>query len=191
MSSTEGRAGVVAEAVNGAVSEIARADRAADGEQLEAFALPTKFADGDPRRGEQLERARRAGRPAGAVNRSTKAFREYLLARGVNPLEQMMRWALHTPESLSTELACTQLEAFRELKSLWGELAPYFAAKVAPTDDAGRTVPQIMMVFGGAGAPGGAPGAPPWAYLEGERNQPVSEAPPEVSHGAVSHGVAK
>lgn len=192
MTAEKGRAGVVAEAVNGAVAEIARADRAAAGEQIPLFELPTRFA-GD-RAAEQLERVARTrgpGRPPGAENRSTAQFREYLLKRGVHPLEQMMRWALHTPESLASELECTKLEAMRELRALWDSLAPYFAAKVAPTDDQGRAVPQLMMVFGAGSGVQGAHGAPPWAYLETEQNQRLAEPAGDVSHAEVSHGVAK
>jgi hypothetical protein len=191
MTSIEGRAAVVAEAVNGAGAEIAGAEKLAAGEQVEMFAVPTRFRPEDPRHAEQLERTRRPGRPPGAVNKSTAAFRDYLLARGVNPLEQLMRWSLHTPESLAAELGCTTLEAFRELRVLLCELAPYFASKVVATDAEGRAVPQFMMVFGGAGN-GNAPGAAaPWLYLEHEQNQPLGDGAPAQSHGAQSHGQAK
>lgn len=189
MSGENGRAAVLAEAVKGAGSGIAREDLAAAGEQMPLFEVPTRFVDHRAElQRDRIERARGPGRPPGAQNLSTARMRAYLLARGVNPLEQLARWAQHTPESLALELRCSKLEAFRELRATWGELAPYLFGRAVPTDDEGRAVPQFVMVLGGATTAG--PGArPPWEYLEAV--QEVSEAAPEKSHGEQSHGVAK
>jgi hypothetical protein len=193
-----GRAAVVGEAMAAAASDLDAAKAAAGGEQMPLFDIPTRFlgvrADGAPDdRVEKVERAaalHRRGRPPGAVNRSTAELRKWLLGRGVHPLEQLMRWAMHTPESLAAELGCTLLEAFREWKSLQVELAPYFAAKVVPVDDNGNAVPFFQMIMGGAGSGAGPGAAPPW-LAQDEQNQRVIEAAPEVSHGMVSHGPTK
>jgi hypothetical protein len=187
MSGDEGRAGVVAEAVKGAVGEIARAG--SGGEQLEAFELPTRFVD--ERAAQQAERTRRPGRPPGATNVATRQMREYLLKRGVNPLEQLMRWAVHTPESLSKELDCTLVEAFREWKALQFGLAEYLFGKAVATDDEGRAVPLFQMFLGGHAAAIGPGARPPWEYGEIVENQALSASEDLPSHGTPSHGVAK
>lgn len=188
MTSGSGHAGVVAAAVKGVAEGIAAADAAAAGEQIPMFEPPTRFADDDG----AIERARRQrGRPPGAANRSTKEFREWLLRRGEHPLQWMMRWASHTPESLARELGCTMLEAFDRLKALHQELAPYFAAKMVAVDDQGRPVPMMVMQFGQFGAPPSEGGKAPWLYLENEQNQPLGDAAANVSHGQVSHAGEK
>lgn len=192
MSSENGRAAVVAEAVKGAVAEIDGDARAAAGEQIPLFEVPTRLT-GD-RAAEQLgkvARSRGPGRPPGAENRSTAQFRDYLLRRGVNPLEQLARWAMHTPETLATELECTKLEALRELRAMWGELAPFLFSKVAPTDEAGQAVPQFMMFIGDGGAVQVAGARPPWLAQEPQENQALAEPAGVVSHDGVSHGKAK
>jgi hypothetical protein len=187
MSGDNGRAAVVGEAITGAAARIAGERAAADGDQVEAFELPTRFDVTSP----ELDRARRRGRPPGAVNKSTKAFRDWILARGEHPLQWMMRWAGHTPESLARELNCTLVEAFDRLKALHEGLAPYFAAKMAPTDDQGRVAPQFFMQFGLFGAPQSAGGRAPWEYLESEQNRALLDVTPAVSHGDVSHAGEK
>lgn len=193
-----GKAAALGDAMVAASAELAGAKAVADGEQMPLFDIPTRFSgvrvDPADDRGARVERAaemHRKGRPPGAVNKSTADLRKWLLARGVNPLQQMMRWSMHTPESLAAEFGCTQLEAFRELRGMWGELAGYFAAKVVPVDDQGNAVPFFQMLIGGAAA--SAPGQtarPPW-LAESEQNQGVIDAVAEVSHGGVSHGERK
>jgi len=191
LSGDNGADRVVADAVAGAGAEIAATRAAAAGEQAELLELPS--ADPERHAGElaRAMTAHRRGRPPGAVNRSTKELREYLLRRGLNPLQAMMQWAMHSPESLARELSCTRLEAFDRLASLWRELAPYFASKMVPVDDTGRPVPLMLMQFGAFGAPKEAGGQAPWLYLDAEQNQALSDAAPIVSHGDVSHGTEK
>ena len=214
MGSDTGRAAVLGDALAAAAGDLAAAKAAAEGEQVELFDIPTRFvgvrgapaatiarADALP----ALERAaaqHRRGRPPGSANRSTKEWREYLLKRGVHPLEQMMRMAMHSEESLAIELGCTPLEAARLLFDYRKALAPYFAAPMVPVDDAGQAVPFFQMVFGGLGgvAAGSGGDIPPWERRErlgdgmgtqSVQNQQVIDAVPDVSHGDVSHGDAK
>jgi hypothetical protein len=186
MSAGTGQAGVVAEAVSGVGAEIASARAAADGEIVDLFPLPgceRGVNDGAAR--ERAIDARKRGRPPGAANKSTKDLREYLLRRGVNPLQAMMEWALHTPESLAAELGCTRLEAFDRLAGVWRELAPYFAAKMVPVDDEGRPLPMFAMQFGVFGGRPETGGQAPWLYLQ---NQGLGDAASALSHGEPSHG---
>jgi hypothetical protein len=188
----EGAAKAIAgEAVSAAAAELA-ADRAAiAGVQAEMFDLPTSFT------GEEAEAQRKRvlavrapgpGRPAGAENRSNRELREYLLKMGGHPLVNLMRWAMHTPETLSKELACTRLEAFDRLTSMWKELGPYFLAKQAPVDDAGKPVPWLNMMIGGL-AGGVAEGRKPWEYMELETAEIRHSEAPQIpqSHGDQSH----
>ncbi len=163
MGADAGRRAVLGDAMAAASADVAAAHDAAAGDQLPLFDVPTRFLGARADAARAAGAAHRAGRPAGAVNKSTAALRRYLLARGVHPLQALMQWALHTPESLAQELGCTRLEAFREWKALQAELAPYFAARVVPTDESGNAVPFFVMQVG-ASASIGTPGAvsPPW-----------------------------
>jgi len=185
MSANDGARGVVADAISGAAAGIAEAEKSAAGEQLPMFEVPTRHTGA---RAAELQRAiehkRERGRPPGATNKATAQMREYLLGRGINPLQAMMQWALHTPTSLAAELGCTRLEAFDRLRDLWAELAPYFSPKMVPLDGDGRPIPTFLMQFGAFGATPQAGGRAPWNYLE---DQQVIDATPQVSHGAVSH----
>lgn len=126
MSADEGKRGVIRDVVKAAAAEHQANVTAAAGAQVELFQAPTRHTG---RRAEVLQLALRdragAGRPPGSANLATKEFREFLLGRGVSPLVQLMRWSMHTPTSLADELKCSRLEAFRLLKELWAELAPY------------------------------------------------------------------
>lgn len=192
MSAGDGARGVVAEAITGAVAGIADVQKSAAGEQLPMFDVPTRHTGA---RAAELQRAiehkRDRGRPPGATNKATKAMREYLLGRGINPLQAMMQWALHTPTSLAAEIGCTRLEAFDRLKDLWAELAPFFAAKMVPVDDEGRPLPFFQFNFAGTAmaARPGASAEPPWitALRQLEENQGLKDVTPQVSHGATSH----
>lgn len=181
---------VLKTAVAGVASEIARAEN--PGEQVEAFELPTRFTEtaSDLERG-PLDRARKRGRPAGSENLLTQKMREYLLKRGINPLQALMAWSMHTPESLAAELGCNKLEAFRELRGMWEGLAPYFMPKMQPVDQDGKAVPLFAMQFGLFGGAPKAGGVAPWRYLDHEQDQSLIDQPRDVSHVAVSHGEAK
>ena len=193
--------GVVAgEAIAAASAELADQE----GEQLPLFEVPSRAkGEGDERLnaliGDAAARAveirRGPGRPKGSANRSTVELRNYLLARGVHPLETLMRWALHTPESLAAELACTKLEAFDRLKTVWAELAPYFTAKLQPTDQDGKPVPFLQFIIGGQEG-GAAADRPPWQYMDADpiKTAEISHSEPTEpaqSHEAQSHEVDK
>lgn len=194
MSARTGRDGVIAEAISGGAAGIARDRAAAEAAQLGMFEVPTRF-HGPRADAVRQAVARRAGpgRPEGARNKSTVAMREYLLARGVNPLIALMRYALMPPDLLAAELKCSILEAFREWRALQEALAPYLFGKAAPLDDDGKPVPLLSLHVGGlAIAPSGGAEAP-WitALHEIEQNQRVIEHGAGVSHGDASHDGGK
>lgn len=188
---SEGKGQVMANAVADAAAEVAGAR--SEAEQISMFAVPTSHDNPTLQRlhAEALER-HKAGRPAGAQNKSTKEFREYLLKRGKSPLQSLMEWSMHTPQTLAIELGCKPIEAMGMLMKIWAELAPYLHARVQPTDDQGKAVPSFQMFIGGAQA-GVGPGAQaPWLYLDGvaeaQENQQVAALPQSPSHAASSHG---
>lgn len=197
MSQGDGKGGVVRELVTAARAEFEDQRRGAEGAQITMFPVPTRFhgprADAVQR---STERRAEAGRPPGAQNATTKEFREWLLLRGVSPLVSLMRYAIMPPDLLAAELACTKLEAFREWRILQSELAPYLHARLALVDDQGKAVPSIMMTVGGHQVTV-ANGMTPWELREqlaaqvAQGNQAVIDAPPAVSHDAVSHGEGK
>lgn len=179
-----GRA-IVGQALAAAGGAMARDRAAAEGEQLSMLAVPI----GNPRAKHlraAVERRNKAGRPPGAVNKSAKELREYLLARGVHPLQRMMEFMLHSPQSLAVELNCSMLEAALFLRELWKDAAPYFAPKLVPTDTEGRELPFFQMIVGGqhahlAAGEGGVPWldpatGQPWGAVAG-----AVEAQPSAS----------
>lgn len=142
-------------------------------------------------------RARGRGRPPGAQNVVTRQLKELLLAQGLDPLQVIARWAMHTPVTLAKELGCTRLEAFDRLMALQRDLLPLFHARLAPVDGNGNAVvPTFQMIFGGAGE--GGPSEAPWMadpevrrrIVEHQQNQEVSDAANEKSHDEKSHGDA-
>jgi hypothetical protein len=183
--------GEIAAALSGAV---AAADAAAAGDQLPLFPSPIPGRSAKSGRAfdvEALERAaegRRVGRPPGAVNKSTARMREYMLARGVNPVEWLVRWLQPTPDELAEYLGCTTLEAFREQRIVASELRPVFMPNMAPTDDQGRPVPLVNIAFGPGAVSLGAD-RKPWEYIEPD--QGLGDAAAATSHDGTSHDEAK
>ena len=199
--SSGGQAEVLGEAVVAAREQLDRDLAAAAGDQLELLNPPTRFHGKDAKaQAAKIDRAHagRGGRPAGSQNKSTMALREYLLARGANPLMQLVRWGMNTPETLAKELGCDKLEAFRELRLLWEGAAPYFDTKLAPTTQDGRPVPQFALYVAGKQVNIGG-GLPPWlqdpevrqALGQEQQNGALLDVSPAKSQGEGSQGSAK
>lgn len=175
-----------------AVSEAAaaRADLT-EGEQLDLLPVPRGLDDGRADRVRAMVgEHRRAGRPPGAKNKTTREALDFVRQVLGDPLIERARVAMHTPESLSAWLGCSKFEAAQHLDGIRADLQRLFYAPLAPVDGAGNPVaPLFQMSIGGpmAGAPG--PGRLPWEYAE-EPQQNQSLAPPAeaVSHADVSHG---
>jgi hypothetical protein len=93
-------------------------------EQLDL--LPTAPAE----RVLEMRAPRKAGRPAGAINRSTKAWREYLGQRYRSPLEVLAETYSRPTMDLALELGCTLLEAYELQRKCAVDLAPYMHGKM-------------------------------------------------------------
>jgi hypothetical protein len=76
------------------------------------------------------EQARRPGRPRGALNKRTAAFREAILARYAHPAEALAAAYSRPVDTLAAELGCTKLEAFGLQIRAAGELLPYIESKM-------------------------------------------------------------
>ena len=137
---------------------------------------------------------RKRGRPKGAENLSSRQLREMLIRAGGHPLIHLARWATMTPEEMARRLGCKVVEAFDRQVAIWDKLAPYVAAKLAPTDEKGNAVPGLVISIGdqaiNAGIGVSAGGSPPWlaAYrdadgrvIEGVEIQGVSRSGADVT----------
>ncbi|MCA3648257.1 MAG: hypothetical protein IOB85_15180 [Methylobacterium sp.] len=137
---------------------------------------------------------RKRGRPKGAENLSSRQLREMIVRAGGHPLIHLARWATMTPEELATRLGCSVADAFDRQVAIWDKLAPYVAAKLAPTDEKGNAVPGLVISIGdqaiNAGLGVSAGGSPPWlaAYrdadgrvIEGVEIQGVSGSRADVT----------
>lgn len=178
-------------AVGEALAELKDAAEAAAiaAEQLELLPTRAEMNAIDRERVRACVAGARRGRPAGAQNLATRQVKDFCRrVFGIDPMVEGFRWLQHTPESLAIELGCTKLEAFDRLEALRKELARYFYAPMVAVDEDGRPAPVFNMQIGGA--PGAGSGdRPPWKYIE--ELQAVNDAPRDVSHAGVSHGVAK
>lgn len=191
MSVGDGRSGVMRAAVAAAAGDLAQQRAAAAPEQLTMLPVPI----GNPRAKHlrrDVDRKREAGRPPGATNISTRELREWLLRRGIHPLQQLFLWAQHTPQSLAAELGCSQLEAYNQLRQSWADLLPYLAPKMAPVDPLGNVVTPFVQFNVGGHQVIAQGQQTPWEWREQrvkftQQNQMVVDAVPAVSHAAVSH----
>lgn len=178
---------VVGEAVGKLAAEIEAAREAAAGAQDDLFSLPTRYAgdlaDVQREKARNQASARGVGRPPGAQNKATRDMRDFLRARGFDPLVWMVRWAQHTPETLAAELRCSSLDAFDRLHRLHAEMAGYFYGRMLPVASDGREPPTFVMVVPAAAAQLAGGERPPWEYGSQEApRQALSHAP--QSHDA-------
>lgn len=95
---------IAGEAARAAGAEILAAREAAEGEQVELFALPV--ADESGAIAEASARLTKGpGRPVGASNKATVALRDHLLRKGVLPQQALMQWVMLGPIGLAKALA--------------------------------------------------------------------------------------
>lgn len=80
------------------------------------------------------------GRPSGSRNRSTEAWRAYLLHQYDSPLVGLAEVFSRPVADLATELGCSKLEAFRLQIVAMKELAPYVHGKMPLEVDASLDV---------------------------------------------------
>jgi hypothetical protein len=153
---------------------------AAAAEQAELFPLPVEIGANAEQR---IESVRKAGRPPGAANRSSRELREWLLRRGVLPQAALMQWVMGGPDGVLAWItgghpdiadAETRAVAYREWRTVCVELGSYLLPKQAQVDEAGRTVPQMIFVMPGGTAPIAPDARAPWLE-EIEQNQALTE----------------
>lgn len=183
-----GKRGVQKEIALALAGEVAAEKAKAEGEQLGFFAPP--IADEAKRNrivAEAEARERKAGRPKGAQNLSTRQLREYVLSHGKNPAIWKISWLTMTVEQLAEYLGCKRLEAFDRQLAIANTLQGIVLPNLAATDENGNAVPMINMNFGGSVSPGVGPDRPPWEYLDGDELG-VTGSASEPGTGAVSLG---
>lgn len=99
--------------------------------------------------GRAVEAVRRAGRPKGATNKRTGAWRDYLLSKYAHPLEVLAQAYSRPVETLAAELGCTRKEAFDSQIRAAAELAPFIESKM-PVGVAIDARGVIQLVINGA-----------------------------------------
>ena len=84
----------------------------------------------DPGPVEPVEEKRGPGRPAGALNVATKAWRDHLLSRYPSPLQVLAEIMARPVAALAVELRCSMYEAFEAQMKCAALLAPYLHSKM-------------------------------------------------------------
>lgn len=95
------------------------------------------------------------GRPRGAGNKRTGAWRDYLLSRYAHPLETLAAIQSTPADVLAAELGCKAIEALAIIKSAAAELAPYMESKMATVVDVNNRQ-QVAIIMPGLNVPVGA-----------------------------------
>jgi len=80
--------------------------------------------------GQSAAPRRGPGRPPGAANHTTRAWRDYLLARYSSPLIAMAETYSMPVEDLAERLGCDRLEAFKLQQKAAADLAPYLHGRM-------------------------------------------------------------
>jgi hypothetical protein len=113
------------------------------GEQAALFPLSPVESGERARKLGSLQRG--PGRPPGAANKSTTAWREFLLSRYPSPLQGLAEIAFRPLMDLAKELNAGQVPQFEKLietlklqKECMKELAPYIHSKMPIAIDAGE-----------------------------------------------------
>jgi len=81
-------------------------------------------------RRQEILSPRGRGRPPGSRNRSTEAWRQYLLHQYESPLVGLAEIYSRPVADLAAELGCSKAEAFRMQMVAMKELAPYMHGKM-------------------------------------------------------------
>lgn len=84
-----------------------------------------------------LRERRGPGRPPGALNRRTQAFRDYVLARGVHPADVLIETYSRPVGDLAKELGCTLLEAHQAQRDAARIILEYTEGKMPVRVDIG------------------------------------------------------
>jgi len=121
-------------------------------------------------------KVRGPGRPAGAINKSTAGWRDYILARYPSPLLGLAETYARSVHDLAVELRCTPLEAAKLQHLARVELAPYLHGKMPVEIDIKGGLPVLQLVALGdmAQLANGGLGLPDLAGLKIIENQALA-----------------
>lgn len=180
-------------AVNELMDGAAAAVDAADDAQMDLLPLTRMAAD----RGIAVAGPRRAGRPAGARNRSTQEWRQFLLTMHASPLQAMMQAYSMPTDELAKLLSCTKHEAFKLQMQCAKECAPYLHQKQPLAIDTGdQGLINLTINLGQQGQVVDAKAVEALAVevlntvdQESEENQMFSADEIENSNGLTSNGL--
>ncbi|CAA7621155.1 hypothetical protein [Magnetospirillum sp. UT-4] len=86
------------------------------------------------------------GRPPGAINKTTAAWRDYLLSRYRSPLEALAETYSRPVEDLAQQLQCKPVEAFKIQVQAAAELAPYLHGKMPVEVNLQGSAPILQIV---------------------------------------------
>ncbi|MFZ4687864.1 MAG: hypothetical protein ACOYLS_01370 [Polymorphobacter sp.] len=128
----------------------------------------------DRNAGHAVEAVRAAGRPKGATNKRTAAWRDYLLSKYAHPLEVLAQAYSRPVETLAAELGCTKLEAFTAQVKAAAELAPFIESKM-PIGVAVDARGTISLVIHGADSGEAVEGGSAWGLSAMLQNQGVDQ----------------
>jgi hypothetical protein len=132
----------VASGIPTAVSLVGVDMPADEPEQLDLLGLPERGSSPAPRRG--------PGRPAGARNRRTQEWVEYLQSRYASPLEVLAQIATAPIAELAKALGCKPLEALQEKRQAAIALAPFLHQRQAiAVDVTNRREVRLIIETGG------------------------------------------
>lgn len=147
------------------------------GEQLELGAEPLpdllgmRQVVGADRRG--------PGRPAGARNKRTEAWTDYLLSRYSSPLEGLLQLATMGVEDLVTAIGCTRLEALQEKRQAMIAALPYLHQRQAIAVDLTKRSVVHLTINEAPDAEFGDQVALTATVIDNEQNQQLSEGKPD------------
>ena len=103
-------------------------------------------------RPEDRPRERRVGRPPGALNKRTIAWRDYLLQRYTAPLETLARWQAMPTREMAELLGCELIEAARLQIDAAKGLASYLHERMPLGVQVSDR--KVVILHIGEGAPG-------------------------------------
>lgn len=159
------------------------------GEQVDLFLPLHNAQDGKIARERGLPARRGAGRPPGAKNKNTEAWREYILSRYPSPLIGLAETYSRPLGDLAEELRCTRKDAFQIQLQCMNAVLPYVHQKQPQAIDLGDG--GLMTLVIGKIEARAAADVPDLALepldLEVEENQQVSGPKTAESNGAESN----
>lgn len=97
-------------------------------------------------------RERGRGRPAGALNKKTAAFRDWVLAKGAHPAEGLVEAYMRPVHVLAAELECSVLEAAKIQIACREAVLPYVESRMPQAVNvSGSGLVQLNINLGGSG----------------------------------------